>query len=106
MGGANPRDVDAAVGDCGMLLIPFDADGVYRGLWMLPGELLHGIGDDAGAEADSEGTRGAAGGLDAAASRGRAGEECLGSADEGGAGRGERDLVMVSLEECHPEVCF
>lgn len=90
-----------------MLLIPFDADGVHLGLWMLPGELLHDIGDDdAGAEADSEGARGAAGGLDVAASRGRAGEECLGFADEGGTGRGQRDLVMVSLEERDPEVCF
>jgi hypothetical protein len=89
------------------VLIPFDADGVYRGLWMIPGKLLHGIGDDdAGAEADSEGARRAAGGLDAAASRGRTGEECLGFADEGGARRGERDLVMVSLEERDPEVCF
>src|SRR6202044_1993069 len=74
--GANPRDVDAAVGNGDMLLIPFDADGVYGGRWMLLGELLHDIGDDdAWPEADSEGACSAAGRLDTAAGRGRAGEE-------------------------------
>ena len=107
-GSADPGDVGAAVGDGGVLLVPFDADGVDRDLRVLRGEPLDYVGDDdAGAEGDGEGGAGGpAGGLDASAGRGGAGEERLGFAGEGRARRGQRDLVTVPLEQLDPEVRF
>jgi hypothetical protein len=80
MGSADPGDVGPAVRDGGVLLVPFDADGVDRDRRVLRGEPLDRVGDDdARAEGDGEGGAGGpASGLDAAAGGGGAGQQRFG----------------------------